>query len=155
MSSEIYHGTVLPDVGGHGDSEATAINNAGDIVGYSDTGSGSEAVEWRPNGTATVLPDVGGHGDSEATAINNAGDIVGYSETSSGKYEAVEWSPTGNSRDPPSPIAPHVAVSDPSTSAIMLLGPPDPGFAGSEFLSGAVGRFEQPSAWLAGSSLHG
>jgi len=76
---------VLPDVGGTGHSEAWAINNAGDIVGfsYTDSGRGVEAVEWLPNGTAIVLPDAGGQGSSFAHAINNAGDIVGWSYTTS------------------------------------------------------------------------
>ena len=62
MSSETYHRIVLPDVGGHGSSVATGINNAGDIVGYSYTGSGEEAVEWLPTGVggpqASVAPHV-------------------------------------------------------------------------------------------------
>ncbi len=87
--------TVLQDVGGQGDSEAFAINNAGLSVGNSTTASGVDAVLWSPTGKATVLQDVGGRG-SEVNAINDAGQSVGSS--SSGRFpgaEAVLWSRSG------------------------------------------------------------
>jgi hypothetical protein len=64
---------VLQDVGGQGDSFATAMNASGQSVGNSSTATGSDAVLWSPSGKATVLQDVGGQGDSSALAINASG----------------------------------------------------------------------------------
>src|SRR5271166_5350107 len=41
-------------------SEALAINDAGDIVGAWQAGSGADAILWSPNGNPTVLASVGG-----------------------------------------------------------------------------------------------
>jgi probable HAF family extracellular repeat protein len=87
--------TVLQDIGGQGVSFAEAINDAGQIVGYSETANGYEAVLWQPTGKALVLQDAGGGGVSFAEAINDAGQIVGVSKTASGGQDAVLWSPTG------------------------------------------------------------
>jgi len=61
-------GTVLQDVGGYENSNATGINNPGDIVGWSFTGSGFEAVEWSPTGGFTIV----GTGDVVYAGLNDA-----------------------------------------------------------------------------------
>jgi hypothetical protein len=45
-SAADYTLTVLQDVGGQGDSVATGINASSQIVGESDTASGTDAVLW-------------------------------------------------------------------------------------------------------------
>ena len=69
---------VITDLGalpGHAESGATAVNDAGLIVGWSrsSVGTPSTAVQWS-NGTISALP--GGAG-SEARGINASGVIVG------------------------------------------------------------------------------
>jgi len=70
---------VLQDVGGYGVSKATAMNDAGWSVGYSNTGRrNADAVLWSPSGQATVLQDAGGFGYSYANAVNAV--VVKYSD---------------------------------------------------------------------------
>jgi probable HAF family extracellular repeat protein len=56
-------------------STASAINDRGEIVGWSDTGYSTHAFLWR-NGQMIDLGDLGG-GYSAALDINNRGEIVG------------------------------------------------------------------------------
>lgn len=90
-----YNVVALPDVGGEGFSQALGINDAGDIVGYSQAANGPEAVEWVRRGTPKILQDAAGEG-SVAVAINNPGYAVGYSIIGGGSgTEAVKWTPDG------------------------------------------------------------
>lgn len=57
---------------------ASAINDAGIIVGRSDSTNGTLAVEWQ-SGTVTSLGALTDSGYSAASGINNSGDIVGAS----------------------------------------------------------------------------
>ena len=82
--------------GGIGQSEALAINNNGQSVGFALTSSRQDAVMWSSSGTVTVLKDAGGQGNSAAVAIDAKGQSVGYSETATGQ-DAVFWSPKGKS----------------------------------------------------------
>ena len=71
-------------------SEAHAINEAGQIVGWSTTVAGEpRAVLWH-NGTMTELGTLGGT-QSQALDINEAGQIVGWSTTAAGEPRAVLW----------------------------------------------------------------
>lgn len=65
------------DDGGAPDSQATAINDAGTIVGFILAPGPARAVIWR-NGTMVELGTLGG-AQSVARGINNAGDVVGSS----------------------------------------------------------------------------
>ncbi len=74
-------------------SSATAINDAGTMVGYSINENGKHAVRWA-RGQITDLGGLPGDYDSVAFAVNDFGVAVGYSQGSSGEY-AVRWDPDG------------------------------------------------------------
>lgn len=68
----------LPIIDGDSDGTATAINNRGQVVGFSgDCMSVPHALLWT-NGTVTDLGNLGGMFNI-ATAINNHGQVVGFS----------------------------------------------------------------------------
>jgi probable HAF family extracellular repeat protein len=87
-----YTITDLRTLGGT-QSGATAINNAGRVVGSATEpgDQGSRAVEWSSGGTPTALADRGYGG--QAYGINGAGKVVGYTN------HATEWSRNGALRD--------------------------------------------------------
>ena len=71
-------------------SEATAINNAGDVVGYSNGPRGVRAFLWS---SATGMQNLGvlpGGDFSRALDVNDAGQVVGTSTSSSGE-RAFVW----------------------------------------------------------------
>jgi probable HAF family extracellular repeat protein len=75
--------TDLPELSSAYDpSAATAINNHGDIVGFSAIGLSSEHPFLYSQGLMQDLGTLGGS-IGEATAINDVGEIVGYSTTTS------------------------------------------------------------------------
>jgi len=79
--------------------QAVAVNNIGQVVGYSTRLSGDRtsgpaptrrhAFVWE-NGRTTDLGTLGGR-ESEATAITNRGQIIGWAETKTGARHAVLW----------------------------------------------------------------
>ena len=90
--SSLGDATVLHDIGGQGNSDALALNNAGYSAGYSDNASGgAEAVMWSPKGRATKLPGGVSDGDAEAVAINASGECVGYYTVDGGATDAALW----------------------------------------------------------------
>lgn len=88
--------TDLGTLGG-GHSYATAINNHGQVVGYTvGSDDGDHAFLWE-DGVMVQLPSLGGDW-SGATDITDAGTIVGASSaTPGGDLRAVVWT-RGSSR---------------------------------------------------------
>lgn len=86
--------TDLGTLGGV-NSSAYGINNAGRIVGQSDTAllsNGQQvqhAASWDGH-TRTDLGTLGGI-NSAALAVNQAGVVVGWSQTANGLYRAARW----------------------------------------------------------------
>ena len=78
------------------DSEASGINDAGQVVGWSDTAGGDQhAFITGSNGMGMRdLGDLGGK-NSRALDINNAGQVVGGSRTASGADHAFITGPDG------------------------------------------------------------
>lgn len=82
---------VFQPLAGHV-SSASAINNVGQVAGYSRISPKSfdtHAVLWT-NSTVLDLGTLGGR-NANAFALNNAGQVVGESETVNGKTHATLW----------------------------------------------------------------
>jgi probable HAF family extracellular repeat protein len=85
---------MMTDLGtlGRGQSYAWAINNSGQIAGYSDAPKGgTHAFLWE-SGAMMDLGTLGGN-QSFAYAINDHGQVVGASYTASHEEHACLWSP--------------------------------------------------------------
>jgi probable HAF family extracellular repeat protein len=106
---------VLPPLPGDSTSAATAINDAGEVVGISgdcDVAVGRfsarHAVLWL-NGHPMRLPTLGGEGWNTPMAINNLGTVVGFSDRAgdvvNGKlkanFQAFLWNPRSGIRQLP------------------------------------------------------
>jgi probable HAF family extracellular repeat protein len=100
---------ALAPVPGDSSSAATAINDAGEVVGISgdcDVAVGAfsarHAVLWL-NGKPVKLPTLGGQGWNTPMAINNLGIIAGFSDTPGdvvsgvlhANFQATLWTPAG------------------------------------------------------------
>ncbi len=70
-------------------SEAHAINNKGEVVGWYHDGTNRHAFLWS-DGIMTELPDYLG-ADNSAEDINDAGQVVGQSWNTGAAYYAVLW----------------------------------------------------------------
>ena len=89
----VYSGgasTLLPFLPGGADSQATGINDSGQVVGWSATASGKNEAFLYSGGVMTgLLP---GYVASVANGINNSGQIVGAVTDSSGHTQAFLYS---------------------------------------------------------------
>jgi probable HAF family extracellular repeat protein len=90
---------ALPILGGHTHSEALALNERGDVVGFAATDLGQrwEVREaFRSNRVTTVaLANLSTGTYTQASDINESGEVVGFSGTNSGSYRAVLWDADG------------------------------------------------------------
>jgi probable HAF family extracellular repeat protein len=117
---------AITDLGsfGTGDlSVATAINNAGQIVGYSNpTPSTTHAFRWT-NGILTDLGTSPGGGHSRANAINDAGQVAGTADRSPGGYGyPVRWSASGVITDLGGPVTNALGVGNGIDPAGQVVG---------------------------------
>lgn len=78
---------------GHTQSEAFAINNAGEVAGWSFGSAPMIAVIWDSEGNPTALAPLPGDDASQAEDINNAGTVVGRSLGPGEAQRAVMWGP--------------------------------------------------------------
>ena len=92
------HMSALPTVGGN-NGQASAINNRGQVVGYSETANTDPTCPPAPTispvlwekGQAQPLPLVGTDPDGFANGINDQGTAVGYSGSCIAAKHAVMW----------------------------------------------------------------
>lgn len=75
-------------------SEATGLNNRGQVVGLANTGGGLRGFVWQ-HGVLVDLGVVAGGGvnGSQARDVNDFGLIAGSSDVASGEFHAVLWRP--------------------------------------------------------------
>ncbi|HEX4790267.1 MAG TPA: hypothetical protein VH372_17500 [Actinospica sp.] len=99
-AAPLYTVTDLGTHTGGGTSVATAINNAGEVVGYGVSSTGVEhGFSWI-RGTLADLGTEAGGGYSQANAVNDAGQIAGTADRTAGGYGyPVRWSATGVIQD--------------------------------------------------------
>ncbi len=94
----IWNGSTMSSIGaltsGTGSyAKGTAINNSGEVAGYSaSSGAGYHGFFW--NGTSMTDMGTLGGSNSYALGINNLGDAVGYSQAVDGSNEAFYWNGT-------------------------------------------------------------
>lgn len=75
-------------------SDARAINDAGQVVGYSRSSeNGIQAIIWTAADGMKALPNLPRRNESRAWNISNTGDIVGSTQTRGGQSRATLWSP--------------------------------------------------------------
>jgi len=88
----LWHRGRMRDLGtlGGAASTATAINNRGEVVGYSDLPDGTtHAFLWRTG----RMHDLGSLGTTSlATGINDRGEVVGRAVTGDGRLVGFRWS---------------------------------------------------------------
>ncbi|HEU0077341.1 MAG TPA: PKD domain-containing protein, partial [Longimicrobiaceae bacterium] len=76
-------------------SAASAINNAGQVVGYSTVAGKLRAFVWTAANGMKGLSTLPGGGDTRAYDINAGGQITGYAVAADGLRHAVLWTPQG------------------------------------------------------------
>ena len=76
-------------------SDASAINDRGQVTGYANTAGGySHAFRWTASGSMQDRGTLGGT-DSSASAINDCGQVTGTANTADGDGDshAFVWTP--------------------------------------------------------------
>lgn len=74
------------------DGVPAAMNNAGQIVGVTDTRSGMRAYLWSETGGMTLLGALGGgQSYSAASGINDLGQVVGQAQDALGRWRPFLW----------------------------------------------------------------
>lgn len=88
-----YSDGVMSDLGTLGGlrSRANAVNDSGQVVGWSNTASGASHAFLFASGVMTDLGTLGG-ANSQANAINNLGQVVGQTATAAGLSQAFVYS---------------------------------------------------------------
>jgi probable HAF family extracellular repeat protein len=102
----LWKGDSAKDLGalpGQFESEAHAINNGGDIVGFSvdRLTERRHAVLWTSYGDGPIqdLGTLQGGASSWALGINNRGQVIGTSQTKDGSFHAFLWTPESGMQD--------------------------------------------------------
>jgi probable HAF family extracellular repeat protein len=91
-----------------GAGQAKAVNDSGQVVGY----SGSGAFSWTQAGGMVDL------GAGQANAVNGSGQVVGWSTTASGESRAVIWMVTTEVPTPPVARCKNVTVPEGSDASV-------------------------------------
>jgi probable HAF family extracellular repeat protein len=78
-------------------SSATDINDAGEVTGVSNTGTGIVPFLWTGKGGMKRIPFLPGDNCGQANSINRYGHVIGYSSGQSG-MKAFFWARNGNIR---------------------------------------------------------
>ncbi|GET42619.1 DUF3466 family protein [Microseira wollei] len=98
-SDMINLGTLGSGYYGFSYTYGKAINDLGQVVGYSSTTDGQDrAFLWEKNSGMINLGTLGGN-YSIATAINNYGQVIGSSNTANGQYRAFVWEKSSGMSD--------------------------------------------------------
>ena len=98
------------DTGGYAGT-GEAVNDRGDVAGYSFTSAGARhAFVWTHNRGMKDLGTLGGE-ESAAMGINAKGDVAGWSLDAAGNRRAVLWTKRGGSIPKSSGVASHASFS--------------------------------------------
>lgn len=77
-SAATYNVTALGTLSGGVSSTATALNDIGDVVGYTSySGNSSQAFIWTSTGGIQAIGAAGPQGQNQANGINNSDSVVG------------------------------------------------------------------------------
>ncbi len=96
-----WTGTTIQDISGGVNSEASGINDAGDVVGYTEASPGSLTAFLVPNaGSITDLNTLVTSNPANLTLnfgwdINTSGQVTGFGQTGSGPLRAFRFAPDG------------------------------------------------------------
>ncbi len=96
LAAQDYRVIDLGTLGGT-QSRALAVNDQGQVVGWSETGTATRAFIWDSLHGMRALGTLGG-ANSRAYAINSAGQVVGEADTPDATHAFV-WEPGGGLRD--------------------------------------------------------
>ena len=82
----------------YGTSNALAVNDGGQVVGWSQTSTAEHAFSWTAGGGMVDLGTLGGLG-SRAVAVNDSGQVVGTSQATDGSNHGFSWTAGGGMID--------------------------------------------------------